>query len=212
MIEEAAAVDRDELKCIHCSMLFTKKGNLIRHIRNVHNKEKKHECGVCQKKFSRKQNRNLHEKRCSKNQTAELEPFLRQTAFGGIFAYWSVYFPPQDTTDLARPFELLHATSVKMKKMVHEHLVKYNRLKFNLIVHIIFEKATDPEVKTYPSVEFCTSPYTIWATSDIDESLNEAADELIEKIEDYECIEGGGGGGWTIDQLLRMDIDLLAFE
>ena len=205
-MEVQQAADREELKCKHCSKVFTKKGNLNRHIRHVHNKEKKHACGVCQKKFSRKQHREYHERTCSKKVATKLEPFLRQAAFGGIFTYWTVYFP-QDLMSY-QPFELIHAASMKMKKMVNEHLEKYKRLKFNLIVHVIFEKATDPEVKTDPPVVFWTSPYTIWPMGcDIDASLKEAADELIKKIEDYEGI----GSGWTIDHLLRMDIDLLAF-
>ena len=43
----------EEYKCNTCSKVFTEKRNLVRHMKNAHNKQQKHKCEVCEKDFSR---------------------------------------------------------------------------------------------------------------------------------------------------------------
>ena len=43
-----------------CKLTFSHRGNLNKHIRNVHKKEKPHQCSQCMKKFSRKYVLNAH--------------------------------------------------------------------------------------------------------------------------------------------------------
>ena len=71
-------------------------------------------------------------------------------------------------------------------------------------IHVVFEQATNPEVKTVPPVVLTTNPYDVWPIIDLDESLTNAAKELFDKIETYE----GYGSGWIIDYLDRPDTNI----
>ena len=43
----------EDYKCNTCSKAFTKKRNLVRHMKNAHHKQQKHKCEICEKDFSR---------------------------------------------------------------------------------------------------------------------------------------------------------------
>ena len=88
-----------------------------------------------------------------------------------------------------------------MKSTLLNHLREHNQFNFTMAIHVVFQKACIPEVKTVPPVVLHTAPYTVWPVSDIDGSLGNAAEELFEKIEEYE----GNGSGWVIDYLERLD-------
>ena len=56
-------------QCDYCdywgrTKTFTMKKNLYRHLRDIHLKERLHECSICHKKFARKQHKDLHLQRC----------------------------------------------------------------------------------------------------------------------------------------------------
>ena len=55
-----------ELRCKTCKKIFTLKKNLLQHQRTVHEKRKKYECGICQKRFSRKSHKDMHIRICSR--------------------------------------------------------------------------------------------------------------------------------------------------
>ena len=80
------------------------------------------------------------------------------------------------------------------------------RLEFTMSIHVVFEKAADPEVKTEPPVVLTTEPSIIYLATDIDHCLESTADELLELIEEYE----GVGSGWTLDHLDRLDTSLMS--
>ena len=56
----------DILKCQKCEKDFTLQKNLNQHERTVHANIKKHVCGICQKRFSRKNHKEMHLRVCSK--------------------------------------------------------------------------------------------------------------------------------------------------
>ena len=43
----------EDYKCNTCSKVFTEKRNLVRHMKNAHEKQQKHKCEICEKDFSR---------------------------------------------------------------------------------------------------------------------------------------------------------------
>ena len=73
--------------------------------------------------------------------------------------------------------------------------------------HVIFQQGTDSKVKTEPSVVLTADPITVYITTDLDERLQESAQEIMELIENYE----GVGSGWVYDRFIRMDISLNSF-
>lgn len=50
-------------RCEHCDGSFRVKGDLFKHTRNVHLKEKRFECSICHRQFSERGNLNKHTKR-----------------------------------------------------------------------------------------------------------------------------------------------------
>ena len=209
--------------CELCPKSFTKKKNLHQHERQVHGGEKPHKCGICSKTFSRKMNKELHVKTCTQNlciggevqkkkyrtiNDLKLVVIKKSSAFGGIIADWTIRYPHDYY--LIDPFILLKKSAMTMKDVILEHnRTQTKRLKFNLSIHIVFEKASNPEIKTVPPVVLTTQhPYTvIHRMVDVDEFLEKAVEDLIYLIEEYQR----NGSGWVIDHLVCMDINLNSF-
>ena len=55
-----------------CSKIFTEKPNLVRHIKNAHDKQQKHKCEVCEKDFSKLSNLRRH-KESTHYRTSEVQ-------------------------------------------------------------------------------------------------------------------------------------------
>ena len=100
------------LTCIWdgCGRSFTRVDNLCSHVRTVHRKDKKYECGICQKRFSRYSHKVMHLRTRSSKVTVggginkrkiyektktslKFTPTLRKSAFGGSFFDWIIQFP-----------------------------------------------------------------------------------------------------------------------
>ena len=210
-----------EYKCEQCPKVFTMKKNLKRHISNVHDTDKPHQCSICEKTFARKQHKELHLKTCAqkgegvkqqegkkykKLPCIKFSPIIRTSAFGGIYTDWMIKFP--DDYHLVDPRVLLQKAVKAMTNEIEKHLHKDGqRLKFTMSVFVVFEKAGDPETKTIPSVVFTTTPYEVRASTDLNKCLDDTAHELYHLIEVYE----GNGSGWVIDHLTRLDTRMYSF-
>ena len=194
-------------KCELCPKSFTEKKNLNRHKRQVHNGEKQHLCGICSRTFSRKTNKDLHLKTCSNkvniggeiqkksyktSSNLEFIPKKKSSAFGGIIAEWVIEYPRD--YNCIDPILLLKKSTAAMKDIILRHnSSQTKRLKYNMYIHVIFEKGTDPEIKTIPPVVLRAAPRTI-------PSKMQLIDEFV-----------GVGSGWIIDHLVRLDTSLNSF-
>ena len=211
-----------ENTCDQCLKEFTRKADLKRHIREVHDMKAPHRCGICSKKFKRKQHKELHLRTCSlalgqgvsepkkKKSTVarklRFTPFIRSSSFGGAATEWSIIYP--DEYRYCDPLLQLKTSITAMKGPIERQLyAKTMKLKYVLSIHLVFEKACEPDVKTIPSVVFRTDAIPIYTGSDLDEILKDNAVDLWEKIDTYE----GCGSGWTIDHLERLDASIYSF-
>ena len=216
----------DENQCETCFRFYTGKSSLDRHIKARHQNYKPHKCDTCGKCFNRKQNRDLHCRRCppakvggavSKRFTKtlmenlDLTPIKGKTAFGGCFADWSIVFPRR--CEYIHPEILLEEATKAMKATIQEHLRTHTpRLKFTMSIFAILQQACDPEVKTDPPICLTSSPYNVYKHRPIvdkehhmlEEALHDTAVELGEMLENYE----GMGSGWVMDRLIRLDTSL----
>ena len=52
----------EDYKCNTCSKVFTEKRNLVRHMKNAHEKQQKHKCEICEKDFLRLSHLRRHKK------------------------------------------------------------------------------------------------------------------------------------------------------
>ena len=210
--------------CHQCSKEFRTKQNLYRHEREVHNTEKTHGCGICGKRFARKSHKTMHLRTCSRKVLSSVAavadrrrkkvvvdlhftPTLRLSAFGGCFADWKIVFPRDyDAVDLVY---LLSTSTAAMKDTIAEHLLEHTKqLKFTMSLHVVFEKANIPEVKTVPPVVLTTNPHTVYLATNLDSCLENVSEELFEMIEQYES----NGSGWVLDHIARLDTNITSFS
>ena len=207
-------------KCEQCSETFTEKRNLTRHNKDIHKDEKIHKCQICQKQFSRKKNKELHQNNCitrinqdtpqertySTINDLSFDIILRQSAFGGCFADWSIVYP-QDYY-FVDPTVLITASAKAMKNTLLDHLREHKQFKFSMVIHANFIKATNSDIQTIPPVCLSTALYTVWPATDIDEDLETIPNELIQSILEYEHF----GSGWIIDHIVRFDTNIASFS
>ena len=208
-------------RCEQCAKVFTMKKNLTSHVRCVHDQVKKHECSVCLKKFARKGNKELHYKTCwptvgfglpslkelRSTTSIALKPRLLQSAHSGNAAAWTIDFP-NGTID---PLVSLTEAAKAMKATIFEHsYMNTYQLKFYFALHIIFHKATDPNVFTEPPVVLQTDPATVLLANlfDLDEIFQKKIDDLLRQIDTFQT----NGSGWVIDRLVRLDTHITSFK
>jgi len=195
----------------------------MRHVRDVHDMKASHQCGICSKKFKRKQHKELHLRTCSlalgheisvpkeKKKSTVLRnltfnPVIRSSSFRGIATEWSIFYP--DEYRYCDHLVLLKTSAAAMKESIETQLyAKTQRLKYVMSIHVVFEKAYDPEVKTIPPVVLSTDPVLIYDGSELDECLADDAVDVWEKFETFE----GCGSGWIIDHLERLDASIYSF-
>ena len=208
-------------QCEKCPKMFTRKDNLYQHMRQVHNKYKLYQCEICSKTFARKQHKDWHLRVCSMKGGDAIQendstvkayktiphlsftPVKGKTAFGGVFTDWSITYP--DDYESVDPVTLLNKSVHAMKDIIIAHNKKYTkRLKFVMSIHVVFQQGCDPTVKTEPSVVLPSSPFEVFLATDIEETLDKAAEQLFEMIENYE----GLGSGWMLDYLERLDTSI----
>ena len=209
----------DMYSCGDCPKHFTERRNLTRHVKDIHEKRKLYQCGICSKTFTRKQNKEFHVKTCAHTFGSErtkksrislpdikFYPKRLDSVFNGIMTTWRITY--HDDVFACDYFMLLKESTKAMKDIILKQLYeKTKKLKFTMSVHVVFEKACDPEIKTVPPVVLTTDPITVYMGWNIEERLDEAADELYEMIQIYE----GCGSGWTIDYLKCLDIGIYSF-
>ena len=206
--------------CDICGKPFSLSCNLKRHKEQVHEKRKNHQCGICGKEFARKQHKELHLKTCSRQvqggdidrkkftsaKKLEFSPQLRIATFGGIIADWIIKVPAD--YNLVDPIVLLKEAMKSMKLIITKHLRDHTkRLKYTVSGFVVFHHGCDPEVTSEPPVVLTTDFVSVYLPTDLDHSLEESAEELMELVENYE----GVGSGWVFDHFQRIDFNLISF-
>ena len=75
-------------------------------------------------------------------------------------------------------------------------------LKFNMAVHVVFEKYMDPEVRTDPAVCLVSEQLEVYADTDISKLLDFVKLQLIDQIDTYEQ----NGSGWVLYELSSLQL------
>ena len=106
------------------------------------------------------------------------------------------------------PVVLLKEALKSMKSIITKHLRYHTkRLKYTVSGFVIFHHGCDPEVTSEPPVVLHTDPVSVYLPTNLDHSMEESAEELMELVENYE----GVGSGWVFDHVQRIDINLYSF-
>ena len=170
-------------------------------------------CKFCPKVFSRSDNRLAHERICGNQGSgvtlrkrtiisrAASESFWISkvsTAFANANCKWKLRYFPNDGSNF---IELLKESTAAMEGRLEKERRQKRSLKFNMSLHVIFEQAIDPSIKTVEPVVFNTRQAEYYVSTDISTVLKSCADQLERKVEDYQ----GLGRGWIISSLLALD-------
>ncbi len=104
-------------------------------------------------------------------------------------------------------FEVLRAGVYGYRRTIISMLQQKRALKIFLSLHVNFHQSIDPDFFTEPTPVLNTDPVEILASTNINETLDEIYDALVDAVEHFEMI----GSGWVLDQLLRLDLHVLEF-
>ena len=75
-------------------------------------------------------------------------------------------------------------------------------------LHVNFHPGSDEEFKTEPPAVLNTEALEIFKSTNIDDILNHAYENLVSSIENFQQ----RGSGWVLDKLLKLDLHILEFN
>ena len=209
----------DEAKtfsCGTCSKTFQRKDNKQQHEKNCGSPGSAGEfsCGKCNKTFQMKHVQQRHEKTCQPSargggithrtlsSSAPIQSTFKvhktSTAYSNATTTWELIYKENDGLDYA---ELLKRSVFAMKDYIKRIKLSQHALKFNMSLHVNFEKATDPSIKTEPPVVLVTEQIEMYEHTNLDDVLKTLGDQLINRIEIYEL----NGSGFIVSNLVSLD-------
>ncbi|GFX60351.1 uncharacterized protein TNCV_4741071 [Trichonephila clavipes] len=221
------------LQCADCSTKFVRESDLKRHRDSVHSTEKI-TCKFCYTSFTRKDNllKHLNNKRCERklekeagkrkrvdlsvssrkkktqlstsaeNSTADpenifLPPKENESAFQK--AYKTFNLPNNDSSLGIKEFLLLRKEETIF--IFRNELETYKALKVSKWVHCIYSKATDAG-KMIKNVEFKTPNNDVLQGTNLARLYDDMSEKIVKESEDFE----GRDSGWTLDEILRLEV------
>ena len=179
---------------------FTRRADLKRHVKQVHEKEKRYKCGICQREFARKAHKEEHLKSCS------------YKADAGKIEFTPVYVSTDWRVDIPAdyhgvdPYPLLHTAINSFRDSILKHNSEpMQKLTFTISAYVVFEKTSESEIEKNSPAEFTTYRWIVHPGIDDRRQLNRAYDDLVRRIEKYE----GLGSGCIIDYLNSLNIKIM---
>ena len=212
-----------ENRCQQCGKLFIHKYNLIRHNVRMHIAEKTHTCRKCDKTFHSEYNKFLHERHCNKIEYSHSNSLKRKklvsdyqqpckktkssynicitkTAFKNAAVTYAIKYHDDKTSFIQ---EINESVDVMSSKIID--FQKLNKaLKFNMALHVIFEKSTSPEIKTDPPVCLVSEQLEAYTDTNLSKLLVFVKKQLIDQIDTYEQ----HGSGWILYKLTRLQLSV----
>ena len=205
-----------------CRKIYSRIDNLRRH-EEVHSQEKKFVCTKCSKGFTRSHNHQRHEITCTT--TNQQQPsfsggsgfrqpprvpvptavhhrnfniYKSSKAFSNATVTWTLNYKQNDANDY---IDLLDNSVLFMSRYLQRYRTKRRTMKFNMSLHVNFEKSVDPSVITVPPAVLVTEQFEVYTDTDIEECLRECSRQLQNRIDCYEDT----GSGWIISNLVALD-------
>ena len=75
-------------------------------------------------------------------------------------------------------------------------------LKFDMALHVIFEKATSQDIKTDPPVCLVSEQLEVYADTNLSKLFDFVKKQLVDQIDTYEQ----NGSGWSVFKLTRLQL------
>ena len=171
-------------------------------------------CRFCNKTFSRKSSRLLHEKTCDKNilkspiesqilQTGAGEALdhgfqLYKSSLGGVVRDYKLQFMHRISIDWFA--DLNEAVTQDAYQLLQNLQHREGKLfKWYLTLEVTFRQAKNPNIITDPPAYFNTRPHEHYLGNTV-EVLKNKMKVLVEKIDSYEQ----SGSGWIVDNFISL--------
>ena len=180
--------------------MFTRRNNLKRHVKQVHEKETQYQCGICKMEFARKAHKEDHLKSCS------YKADLGKIEFTPIYVStdWRVDIPADYHG--VDPYPLLRTAINAFRDSILKHNTEHMpKLTFTITAYVVFKKVGESELQTNSPVEFTSYRWIVHPGIDDRRQLNRAYDDLVRRIEKY----AGLGSGCIIDYLNSLNIKVM---
>ena len=85
------------------------------------------------------------------------------------------------------------------------NFLRTNRaLKYNMALHVVLEKSTDPDILTDPPVVLVSEQLEVYANTDINTTLETTFRQLKNRVELYQHT----GSGWVLSRMIYLDLSL----
>ena len=97
--------------------------------------------------------------------------------------------------------DLINKSVPAMKGHLEEYQQQRRACKFNMSLHVLFEKAADPSVVSDPPVVLISEQMELYEDTDVNELLTTTSEQLANRIETYEMV----GSGWIVSELKELD-------
>ncbi|GFU80620.1 c2H2-type domain-containing protein [Trichonephila clavipes] len=193
------------MTCKFCYTSFTRKDNLLKHLNNKRCERKLEKEAGKRKRVnlsvsSRKKKTQLFTS--AENSTADpenifLPPKENESAFQK--AYKTFNLPNNDSSLGIKEFLLLRKEETIF--IFRNELETYKALKVSKWVHCIYSKATDAG-KMIKNVEFKTPNNEVLQETNLARLYDDISEKIVKESEDFE----GRDSGWTLDEILRLEV------
>ena len=114
--------------------------------------------------------------------------FTTKTAFSRANITWKLIYEDNDGVDYIDLIKSVHA----VKSNLIDYQQERRSCKFNMCLHVNFEKAADHTVVTEPPVALVTKQMEMYEHTDIHEVLIICSEQLVNRIEVYEMAVAAG--------------------
>ena len=174
------------MECNVSRRTFSQNKDYLRHVRG-HDQAKNFTCGKCNKAFKRKDSQLRHERNCNQQEQPSGSGIRRQpraptsipsqfkiiktrTTFGNANITWKLKYVQNNGDGY---MDLIDASTRAMENHLDRYRQTRQALKFNMSIHVNFEKVVDPSVTTIPPAVLVTEQFEVYADTDICEILRE---------------------------------------
>ncbi|GFX63391.1 uncharacterized protein TNCV_3619941 [Trichonephila clavipes] len=221
------------LQCADCSKKFVRESDLKRHRDSVHSTEKI-TCKFCDTSFTRKDNllKHLNNKRCGRKLEKEAgkrkrvnlsvsstkkKTQLFTSAENSTVDPENIFLPPKENESAFQKayttFNLPNSdSSLGIKEFLFLRkeetififcnvLETYKAFKVSKWVHCIYSNVTDAG-KMIKNVEFKTPNNEVLQETNLARLYDDMSEKIVKESEDF----GGRDSGWTLDEILRLEV------
>ena len=202
-----------EYRCSHCNRRYARADNLHFHARNCDqnpaNRERRHHGGGA---LHGQENQGGGEENATTSGAPLVStPYYRihnhRSAFGNSIKTYRLHYnniSEERGMSTAEQDRLLTDSATAMTPFIENFMRQNRACKFCFSLYAILEKASDDSVRTDPPVVFVSEAISIYASTDVRQSIDDAIEQLTDRMIAYSHT----GSGWVLSSFQSLDTSL----